>query len=251
MLVATSSSSQSAKKLAKLADRGRGKKVRFQGGTLFPAVVVGVLLVGLLLIVYSRESRPDPGTQPPQVGDHWHAAYGMYVCDGWLPKLSGNKEETDAGGNLISDDFATTGIHSHDDGVIHWHPYSTKAVGDRARIGVFLDVYGVQFDTDGLRLPDDQGGDEFLVEDYTCNGEDVVAKMVVWDNYTDTGSGQTYITDFADARLKQDSMVFAMAIVPADTEISMPPWAKDLPTLGAADGDVDAGDTGTTVPSGG
>jgi hypothetical protein len=47
-------------------------------------------------------------------------------------------------------------------------------------------------------------------------------------------------------------MVFAMAIVPADVEISMPPWAKDLPTLGAADGgDVDPGDTGTSVPAGG
>ncbi len=250
--MATSSSSQSAKKLAKMADRGRGKKVRFQGGTLFPAIVVGVLVVGLVLIFYSRQSRPDPGTQPPQQGDHWHAAYGMYVCDGWLPKLSGAKEETDSQGNLVSDDFATTGIHSHDDGIIHWHPYSAKAVGDRARIGVFLDVYDVEFDTDGLILPDDQGGDEFLVDGYQCNGEDVVAKMVVWDNYTDTGRGQTYITDFADVRVKQDAMVFAMAIVPADAEISMPPWAKDLPTLGAADGgDVDPGDTGTSVPAGG
>lgn len=250
--MATSSSSASAKKVAKLAQRDKGKKVRFQGGTLFPAVVVGVLLVGLLTIFYSRQSRPDPGTLPPQVGDHWHAAYGMYVCDGWLPKLSGAKEETDGSGNLISDDFATTGIHSHDDGIIHWHPYSAKAVGDRARIGVFLDVYGVEFDTDGLRLAEDQGGEEYLVEDYQCNGEDVVAKMVVWDNYTDTGRGQTYITDFANVRVKQDAMVFAMAIVPSDTEVSMPPWAKDLPTLGAADGgDVDAGDTGTTVPGGG
>jgi hypothetical protein len=40
-----------------------------------------------------------------------------------------------------------------------------------------------------------------------------------------------------------------MAIVPSDTEVSMPPWAKDLPTLGAADGgDVPAP---TTVPAGG
>jgi hypothetical protein len=49
--VATSSSSSSAKKVAKLAQRGKGKKVRFQGGTLFPAVVLAVVILGLLTIV--------------------------------------------------------------------------------------------------------------------------------------------------------------------------------------------------------
>jgi hypothetical protein len=92
--VATSSSSSSAKKVAKLAQRGKGKKVRFQGGTLFPVAVLVVVVLGLLTVVYARQSRPDPGSFPPQVGDHWHAAYGMYVCDGWLPKLTGAEEET-------------------------------------------------------------------------------------------------------------------------------------------------------------
>ena len=134
--MATSSSSSSAKKVAKLAQRGRGKKVRFQGGTLFPAVVLGVVIVSLLTIVYARESRPDPGSFPPQVGDHWHAAYGMYVCDGWLPKLTGNQEETvtDSQGveTAVNQDYSSTGVHSHDDGVIHYHPFSAKSVNPLA-----------------------------------------------------------------------------------------------------------------------
>jgi hypothetical protein len=238
--VATSSSSSSARKVAKLAQRGKGKKVRFQGGTLFPAMVVGVLLVGLITIFYARQSRPDPGSFPPQVGDHWHAAYGMYVCDGWLPKLTGTQEETvtDASTgaeSYVNDDFGSTGIHSHADGVVHYHPYSAKAVGKRAKIGVFLDVYDVEVSSDELKLPASQGGDVYNVDEFQCDGKDVEIKVVAWDSYTDTGKGQTYITDLTDVAIKNDGMVFVIAVVPVGTDVSMPPWAKELPELGAAD----------------
>lgn len=232
--------------------------MRFQGGTLFPAVVLGVVLIGLLTIVYARESRPDPGSFPPQVGDHWHAAYGMYVCDGWLPLLTGNQEETvtDSAGNqsYVNDDFGSTGIHSHDDGVIHYHPYSAKAIGKRAKLGLFLDVYDVELDTDHLKLPAAQGGDEYTVDDYKCLDaqgetidEDIEIKVIAWDNYQDTGKGSTYITDLADVRLTSDGMVFSIVVGPKGTEPGMPPWADELPELGAADG---GNVPGTTVPGG-
>jgi hypothetical protein len=251
--VATSSSS--ANKVAKLAQRGKGKKVRFQGGTLFPAAVVAVIVIGLLTIVYARQSRPDPGSQPPQVGDHWHAAYGMFVCDTWLPKLVGNKEETvidptTGSETYVSDEFALTGIHSHDDGVIHYHPFSTAAVGNRAVLGVFLDVYEVELSDEELRLPADQGGDVYEADSFQCDGEDVEIKVVAWNAYTDTGKGQTYITDLDDTRITNDGMVFAIAVVPKGTDVSMPPWAQDLPALGAADtGNVPVTTTPTTTAS--
>ena len=249
--MATSSSSSSARKVAKLAQRGKGKKVRFQGGTLFPAMELGVVLLGLLTIFYARERRPDPGSFPPQVGDHWHAAYGMYVCDGWLPKLTGTQEDTTTDPSTgqkayVNDLFGSTGIHSHGDGVIHYHPYSSKAVGKRAKLGLFLDVYGVKLTSDELKLPADQGGDDYKVGDYKCNGKDVEIKVVAWDSYTDTGAGQTYITGLTDVRIKNDGMVFTIAVVPAGTEITMPPWAKELPDLGAADG----GNVPTTTVAG-
>ena len=43
------------KKAAKLAKKGKGKKVRFQGGTLFPMVILGILVFGLATIVYARD----------------------------------------------------------------------------------------------------------------------------------------------------------------------------------------------------
>jgi hypothetical protein len=41
-------------------------------------------------------------------------------------------------------------------------------------------------------------------------------------------------------------MVFVIAVVPKDTAITMPPWASELPTLGAADGG-NVPDTSTTA----
>ena len=40
---------------------------------------------------------------------------------------------------LLNDKFRILGIHSHGDGIIHYHPASTKSSGNRAKLGVFLD----------------------------------------------------------------------------------------------------------------
>ena len=62
--------------------------------------------------------------------------------------------------------------------------------------------------------------------------------MVVWNNFTDTDDGTTYIADFDNIRPDQDQMVVAIAFVPDDTDVSMPPWAPDLPSLGEIDSGV-------------
>ena len=237
----SSSSSSAAKRVAKLAQRGRGKKVRFQGGLLFPGAIVVVIVLGMLTVLYARESRPDPGSFPPQVGDHWHAAYGFYVCDTWLPKITDDKEATTIDSStgserLADDEYALSGVHTHGDGVIHYHPFSTRAVGKRAKLGVFLDVYDIELSPTRLAFPESEGGAVYDIDDgFRCNGEDTEIKVVAWDSYTDTGEGQTYITDLDDIAIKNDGMVFAIAVVPSGTKVSMPTWAANLPALGAAD----------------
>ena len=151
-------------------------------------------------------------------------------------QLAGDLEETDASGQLISTRFLQTGIHSHDDGVMHWHPNTSRAVGKNAKLGVFLDVYGVELDNDSLKFPDNQlGGQEFIEGETKCGTEDGELQVVVWDSYSDTDDGTTYIANFDNIPIRNDGMVFAIAFVPRDTDVQMPPWAADLPTLGAAD----------------
>jgi hypothetical protein len=247
-------SSSSTKKAARLAQKGKGQKVRFQGGTLFPMIVALVLVLGLALVVYARQSRPAADASDPQIGDHWHVAYGFYICDQWV-QLTGDAEERDATGNFVNTEFARTGIHSHNDGIIHWHPNSRNAVGRRAQLDVFLSVYDVQLTDSMLTFPESQraqlpaGFEDGVFE----NGETMCSidgkeepgtlQVVVWDNFTDTDGGTTFIAAFDNIPVDQDAEVFSIAFVPNDTEVTMPPWAQDLPTLGAAD-------SGQVIPDG-
>ena len=53
-----------------------------------------------------------------------------------------------------------------------------------------------------------------------CDGEDGELKVVVWDNYTDTGTGTTYVSNFDDIRVDRNSMVFTIAFLPKGTDVT-------------------------------
>lgn len=237
--------SSSTKKAAKLAKSGQGRKIRFQGGTVFPLTVVIVVLLGLGLVFYARQSRPAADASAPTVNDHWHHAYGFYLCDTWF-KTTGALEETTNSG-FVNTGYARTGIHSHDDGIIHWHPFTAASVGTRATLGLFLENYGIELTNDRLTfpeaqragLPHQQDTGVFEEGETTCtiDGKEVDAelKVIAWNNFTDTDDGTTYIADFKNIRLNQDQMVISIAFVPEGTDVGMPPWAQDLPTLSQVD----------------
>jgi hypothetical protein len=236
--VATTSSS--TKKAARLAQKGKGQKIRFQGGALFPVVVALVLALGIGLIAYARGTRPSADASAPQTTDHWHHTYGFFLCDQWV-QLTGNAEETDANGQPVHPEYARTGIHSHDDGLMHWHPFTSLAIGRRAKLGVFLDVYGVEISSTKLEFPADQRAQlpvefqetgVFETGETQCmiDGELVDAELSVtrWGNTSDTGAGTTFISDYANIPLNKDAMVVSIAFAPADADIAKPPWVTDF-----------------------
>jgi hypothetical protein len=227
----------STKKAAKLAQKGKGRKVRFQGGTIFPAAVAITLVLGFALIVYSRQTLPEADSTPPTINDHWHAAYGFYLCDTWY-KLAGNLEETNSAGQPAHPEFVRTGVHSHDDGVMHWHPFTAASTGKNAVLGVFLDTYDVELTDDTLKFPADNvlgPDDEYKEGETTCNGEDAELSVKVWDSYTDTDNGSRYIANMDRVHIDHDGMVFAIYFTPKDADQVMPPWSSELPSLGAVD----------------
>jgi hypothetical protein len=244
----------STKKAAKLAQKGKGRKVRFQGGTVFPAAVAITLVLGFALIVYSRQTLPEADSTPPTVNDHWHAAYGFYLCDTWY-KLAGNLEEVNSAGQPVHPEFVRTGVHSHDDGVMHWHPFTAAATGKNAVLDVFLDTYDVELTDDTLTFPDDNVlgfADEYEEGETKCNGEDAELSVKAWDSYTDTDAGSRYIANMDRIHIDHDAMVFGIYFTPKDADQAMPPWAADLPSLGAVDAGqqppVSAVPLGSTVP---
>lgn len=235
-------SSSSTKKAARLAQKGKGQKVRFQGGSLFPVIVALVVVLGLALVVYARESRPAADASAPTINDHWHHVYGFYICGEWV-QLEGDGEARDASGFPTNTDYARSGIHSHGDGLIHWHPFSSASVGRRADLGVFLDVYDVELTNDVLQFPEDQRSQlpepfredgRFESGETECpatNGGDAETgrlQVVRWDSIDSTGSGTTFIAGFDGISLNQDAMAIVVAFVPDDTDIAMPPWTSEF-----------------------
>ena len=234
---------------------------------MFPLIVALVVVLGLALVVYARQSRPAADASDPSVGDHWHVAYGFDICGEWF-QLQGDAEARDANGSFINTDFARTGVHSHNDGVIHWHANSRAAVGRRAVFQVLLDVYDVELENKKLVFPEEQRGQieavfgdkyadgVFESGETTCtvDGEEVEGslQMVVWDNFSDTDVGTTFVAAYGSVRVGRDAKVFSVAFVPDNTDVEMPPWAKDLPALGAIDSGQQLPDGqlfgGTTVP---
>jgi hypothetical protein len=69
------------------------------------------------------------------------------------------------------------------------------------------------------------------------DGKPVDGEVVVYayESYDNADDFSTYITNFDDIRLMQDSMAFTIAFVPAGTVPGLPPSAAQLPELGAVD----------------
>jgi hypothetical protein len=257
--------SSSTRRAAKLAQRGKGRKVRFQGGTVFPAAVALVLVLGMALIAYSRQSLPAADDSPPTIEDHWHAAYGFYLCDDWY-QLSGNLEELTAQGTLANTGFLRTGVHSHDDGVMHWHAYTSASVGKNAVIDVFLDNYGVELTDDTLSFPDDFSminpddpskvpmpvASEWIEGETQCNGEDAEVSVVSWNLWSDLESdGDRYNANMNNNPVTNDGMAFAIMFAPRDAGKIKPPTFDRLDELGAVDMGGNAPNPGDFVDDGG
>ena len=91
----------SAKKIARLAEKGKGKKVRFQGGSVFPTIVLSVLILGAVLIAYARQSGTvvDASVTAEQ---KFATAFAFFNCDA----LATDLDQPDAATLSPTDKFA-------------------------------------------------------------------------------------------------------------------------------------------------
>jgi len=247
-------SSSSARKVAKLASRGKGKRVRFSGGTTFPAVITVICLAMLALIIYAKASVPGEETGAPQPSDSWVAAYSFRVCDDQYT-LTGTAAELNKDVSTGNAEKATAGTDNAD-GVIHYHPQKGGATGRKAKLGVFLDTYGVKLSNTKLELPEAQVGTggvhswstkDDIFKGTSCAGKTPVIKVRVWNDYT-SGAFYDNVTDFRNLRLIRNGMIFVVAVVPNDYDISRPASSCDLEALGAiGSGDLCKSGAATTT----
>jgi hypothetical protein len=210
-------------------------------------VAVGGALALLVLAGCSDDDDLNPnnprrpagdGDSPIANVDHWHAAYGFYVCDEFLPVLP----EFESPG----------GMHSHGDGVVHIHPFAASRAGDNATLMNFLDDAGVTLTEDelgiaarGVAFPEGAAGtgttlveiDESITEgDTDCSGESAELVVARWDDVQCDTEGVEHVTEgFEDLRFERDGEGYTIAFVPEGADIPPPPSSEDLAALGAAD----------------
>src|SRR5437868_4550215 len=80
--------------------RARARRApRRSGGAVWSTALGVIVVLGIVGIVLTEASSNSAGGAGLKVGDHWHAALGVYLCDNWLP----NPPETprDASGNIV------------------------------------------------------------------------------------------------------------------------------------------------------
>ena len=141
----------SAKKIKKVQQAGVSRAPGQRRNLGYPALITGIIVVGLVLTFFARQERSAASSEAPVANrDHWHAAFGLNICGEWQDVLH------DAGPD-------TMGIHTHADGLIHIHPFVGAASGDRAVFARFADQVALELGDGEITLPDGESrrdGDE-------------------------------------------------------------------------------------------
>ena len=209
----------SNKKVARAASTGGGRTARGARPWGWYGAMSVVVLLGSLLIVTSRNERqaasnplksekprpPAPNKNFP--GDHWHAAYGVYICDDFVPAIQSDRDPN--------------GIHTHNDGVIHIHPFTRAVSGRNATFGVFADAVELKVSDGSVQVP---GGTRYQNGD-TCEGQKGKGRLKVYLN------GNERTGDPRKIRLRdRDLLVIAFAPSGADVP-KEPPSASQLDNL--------------------
>lgn len=77
------------------------------------------------------------------IGDHWHAQLAVNECGDFKPVAPAFD---------ISPDGNRAGVHTHGDGFIHFHPFTSDEAGDNATVGTFLEHGGWEVSEDSFEL---------------------------------------------------------------------------------------------------
>lgn len=214
-------SSSAVKKVARAAETGNSRDLSMSSRLGFPAIVGLICILGLLLVTYARINR-EAEVKPVQNRDHWHAVYGVYDCTlndgdgGYLPPFLSTDDEV--------------GIHSHQDGIMHIHPWYDRSDGPEAQVSVFLEAMNVEIDDESITL--DTGA--VLQEGADCGGEEAVVHLRKWtfDFQVENEDPEIFTEDISSVRFLNDREVYIIAFAPLDAEIPSPP-AERFETLGA------------------
>jgi len=203
--------SAAAKKVAKAASAGgSGRSFRPRRDFLFPAAMLLVVLLGVVLILVARNERSaNAPAGPPRLGDHWHSLYAIYDCDDFI---------FDVYPNDVDDQ---SGIHTHGDGLIHIHPFHTGVTGQFATVGAFMREIEFELTDSRIELPDgtilDESGEGCTSPDPDSDDPDIAEpgaelRIMRWETLQ-AEKALAFTEDLRDVRFLDDGQIFVFAFV--------------------------------------
>jgi len=198
---------------ARAAAASKGAGERRELG--FPLVMAAVIVLGIGLVVVARNGRD--ATSAPRIGDHWHAAYTIYDCGEEVPNFMSTADPD--------------GIHSHQDGLIHIHPFNSSATGSDAQLGVLFDAMRATVTRDAITTP--EGGT--ISTDTGCGDEPAVIKIARYQVDPELQLISVFDDDFDSIPLLADREAFVIAKVAASQSLPEPS-AASLAQLDASTG---------------
>jgi hypothetical protein len=169
---------------------------------------VGSTLVGTTVAI-----RPGGEVGPVANKDHWHAAYGVFDCEKYVPVIDGSE--------LPDPD----GIHTHADGLIHIHPFTQRASGKNATLSHFLDATGIRVAPDSLIVQTARPAVRRTNGDLCPNGKPGRVRLIEFVG--PTKSEPRELKDPVKLRLQKDQVV-AIVFAPDDQLIGPPPSVSEL-----------------------
>lgn len=220
------------KKVARAASTGGGRTARGRTPWMWYGGLASVVAVGTLLVVTSR-SGLDPTIERPNFQDHWHTAYGVYICDEFKPPMVQPQR--------------LLGLHTHTDGLIHVEPQvlgSENDTGRNANVGRFEEGQpGFRIDEDRISFP----GDKTYRNGDKCDGKRAEVRVVVWEDQNDD-TPETISGDPDDIRIL-DQQLITFAFVPEGTTVPKPPSVANLADPNAGEANQPGQPAPTTPPT--
>lgn len=205
----------SAKKVARVArasGSASGPRERFRLG--FGALIVAILVLGVLLVGWSRASRP--GSDGPGADEEWAITWGVYVCDAFVPGVGG-----------------TTTIRPVPD------PNVPEA---RLTLGAWAPEVDLAITGNAITLPD---GRE-LTNGFDCGGTPAEVSVTTWTAGEGDSAGLTRSFGLDTVQFGGDGEKVTLAVVAPGTTVPQPP-ATPAP---APDAPAPDSPTTTTAPGG-
>lgn len=197
--------------MARAASTGGGRTARGSRPLGWYAAIALVAILGVSGIVFSRAERRDElaagkDLTAPAVGrDHWHSAYGFFLCDEFAP--------------AITDERGPKGIHTHGDGVIHVHPSVRSAAGKNSTLGLFADAARFTLNDEEIKLP---GGKSYKEGKTKCDGKPGIVQVKV--------DGKVVTENVRSIRFTERQLL-TIAFAPKGAELPDPPSKGQLDNL--------------------